>query len=409
MSEKIAVVGLGYVGLPLLKLLSHSKNEVIGIDIDEEKINKIKKLLVKSKVTNDFSNIYECNIVIICVPTPAENGKLNTEFFKNAIIDIGKYLSNKALIINESTLGIGMTRKYVTQIMNKKYNKIINTDYYLACCPERIDPLNNKYNIKNINRVCGASSDEALEKTYNFYKSIINAKIMKMKSIEECELVKCWENSIRNISIAESNLLAQICDDYKFDVKKVIEGLNTKVEQFELKIAYPGLGPGGHCIPEDIHYLIDTIEYNTNVNMDLFKEAIKVNETMPQYIFNKLEKLKVNKNVNLLFLGISYKANSDDLRHSQALKLLNLLKQKYNDIKVYDPLVNNKITNILNDLELNNELEKADIVILGCPHDKLKNIKFEDYKNIKIILDCWNVLDREKLVKSGKKYIGVGE
>ena len=232
---------------------------------------------------------------------------------------------------------------------------------------------------------------------------------MKMKSIEECELVKCWENSIRNISIAESNLLAQICDDYKFDVKKVIEGLNTKVEQFELKIAYPGLGPGGHCIPEDIHYLIDTIEYNTNVNMDLFKEAIKVNETMPQYIFNKLEKLKVNKNVNLLFLGISYKANSDDLRHSQALKLLNLLKQEYNDIKVYDPFVNNKITNILNDLELNNELEKADIVILGCPHDKLKNIKFEDYTNIKIILDCWNVLDREKLVKSGKKYIGVGE
>ncbi len=307
-----------------------------------------------------------------------------------------------------------MTSKYIKEGLYFNYKLKIDEDYDLAYCPERIDPGNSKYWVKNINRVCGASSKSAMDRTIAFYKSIIEAEIIPMKSIEEAELVKVWENSMRNISIAESNLLAIICDKYGFSVKRILTGLNSKISQFGLSLAYPGIGPGGHCIPEDIHYLIETSHNDIKVNTKLLEEAVKINENMPQYAINKLIKEiesdnnKIEK-MKILILGISYKPNSNDIRRSQALVLYNNLRKINNNIAIYDPLVKSIDINFLKEDEFFQYINEADVVVLSCAHNLFLNIDYTQYKNIRYILDCWNKLDKEKIIKSGKKYIGVGE
>ena len=307
-----------------------------------------------------------------------------------------------------------MTSKYIKEGLYFNYKLKIDEDYDLAYCPERIDPGNSKYWVKNINRVCGASSKSAMDRTIAFYKSIIEAEIIPMKSIEEAELVKVWENSMRNISIAESNLLAIICDKYGFSVKRILTGLNSKISQFGLSLAYPGIGPGGHCIPEDIHYLIETSHNDIKVNTKLLEEAVKINVNMPQYAINKLIKEiesdnnKIEK-MKILILGISYKPNSNDIRRSQALVLYNNLRKINNNIAIYDPLVKSIDINFLKEDEFFQYINEADVVVLSCAHNLFLNIDYTQYKNIRYILDCWNKLDKEKIIKSGKKYIGVGE
>ena len=141
----------------------------------------------------------------------------------------------------------------------------------------------------------GASSRRGLERATRFYKAILKNEMIQMNSIEEAELVKVWENSIRNISIAESNLLAMLCDSYGFSIDRILKGLRSKTKQFKIDIAYPGIGPGGHCIPEDIQYLIKKSENDTNVNVKLLKDSVKINENMPQYLYNKLINKIVSK------------------------------------------------------------------------------------------------------------------
>jgi len=213
-------------------------------------------------LTNDYNELKNADIVIICVPTPTIDDVPDLSILNKVIESLAFVMKKGSLIIIESTIAPGMTRKYVQEKLYEINGLEINKDYELAYCPERIDPGNKKYWVGNINRVCGATSNDTLNKVCNFYEDIIDAKIIPMQSIEEAELVKVWENSIRNMRIAQANLLAKIADKYNFSVKRLINGLNSKVEQFGLSIAFPGIGPGGHCIPEDIHYLIKAVEDN---------------------------------------------------------------------------------------------------------------------------------------------------
>ena len=414
---KVGIVGLGYVGGPLAYLVAYNGYKVIGIDKCKTAIERInKRLNVPRQLTNnynkidllateDYSLLSNSDIIIICVPTPIKNDKPDLRIFKDVIKRI------KSFIKKESTVAPGMTKKYVEQYL-EKYGIKLGQHYELAYCPERIDPENKKYWVGNINRVCGASSKEALKKTYEFYKSIIKAEIVIMDSIEEAELVKVWENSIRNISIAQSNLLAQICDNYNFSIKKVNEGLESKIKQFGNGIAYPGLGPGGHCIPKDIHYLIDTLNKKINIDTSILKDAVKINENMPQYAFNKLINVINNneddiENINILMLGKSYKPNSKDIRHSQAIALYNKIINVNKNNNIFDPIVDDNIKEKTL-ITLDKKLKKAEVVVLGCPHDMFLNIDYAKYKNIKYILDCWNKLDKEKIINMGINYIGVG-
>lgn len=428
-NKKIGIIGLGYVGMPLAYLSASKEFDVIGIDNNLntiELINKrknvpseLKKILSNKKsinliATSDYRALSDREIVIICVPTPTINNLPDLTIIKSVMKEISKYLMKGSLVIVESTIAPGMTKKYIEEFLLEKAALKVNMDYDLAYCPERIDPGNKKYWVGNINRVCGASSKEAMKKTCEFYSKIIDAKIIPMNSIEEAELVKVWENSMRNISIAQANLLAILCDKYNFSVDTLMDGLNSKIEQFGLSLAYPGLGPGGHCIPEDIHYLIDSAEKNININMQMLKESVKINENMPQYAYDKLKTIMNNNGYNLsklnvLMLGISYKANTSDIRRSQAKVLYDIIIKENDKLTLIDPLVYNFSSEIDINSILESELNKTDIVIISCPHDIFLNIDYTKYKNIKCILDCWNKLDSKIIHNSGIIYIGIGK
>lgn len=426
--KKIGIIGLGYVGAPLAYLTAHKGYNVIGIDNNNDVLEQINNRLnipkeLKGKIkedtilnltaTNDFSRLIEVDIIIICVPTPTKNNNPDLSILQKVISDMSNYIKNDCLIIVESTVAPGMTRKYVIDYIYENKGLIVNKDYNLAYCPERIDPGNSKYWVGNINRVCGATSQEALNLACEFYKSIIEGKIIPMSSIEEAELVKVWENSMRNISIAQSNLLAIICDKYSFSVKNMLEGLNSKVEQFGISLSYPGIGPGGHCIPEDIHYLIETSQKDINVDMKLLKEAVAINEYMPQYANDKLLRaIKTNNDniddMKILMLGVSYKANSSDTRRSQALVLYDIISKINKNVKIYDYKANIKNENTLTEEEFEKYIQEVDVIILGCAHDEFLKIDYTQYSKLKYILDCWNKLNDEEIKKANIKYIGVG-
>lgn len=428
-NQKIGIIGLGYVGMPLTYLSAVKGFDVVGIDknldtvklINERKNvpSQLKKMLNNKKkltliATNDYKLLSDRDIIIICVPTPTKNNVPDLTILNSVMIELAKYIKKGCLLIIESTIAPGMTKKYVEDYLLNNANLKVNIDYDLAYCPERIDTGNKKYWVGNINRVCGSSSKEALQKTYNFYNKIIDAKIITMNSIEEAELVKVWENSMRNINIAQANLLAVLCDKYNFSISKLIEGLNSKIEQFGLSLAYPGLGPGGHCIPEDIHYLIDTVEKNAKIDMQMLKESVKINENMPQYAYDKLKNIVKNKKydlskMNVLMLGLSYKANTADVRRSQAKVLYDIITNDNNKVTILDPFVNNYNSEVGINFILEKKLNKADIVIISCPHDIFLKVDYSKYKNIKFILDCWNKLDIENVCDSKFVYIGIGK
>lgn len=425
MNKKVGIIGLGYVGAPLAYLTAYKGYNVIGIDNDDRAIEKINKRLnipselnnncdeVDLTATRDYSLLNDADTIIVCVPTPTINNKPNVNILKNVIENMSLFIKKGCLIVIESTVAPGMTKMYVEQYLNKKVNLKVGQHYDLAYCPERIDPGNQKYWVGNINRVCGASSEEALLRTVNFYKTILESEIIPMESIEEAELVKVWENSMRNISIAQANLLAQVCDKYNFSINKLREGLESKIKQFGNSIAYPGLGPGGHCIPEDIHYLIETSENDINIDMSLLKESVKINESMPKYVYDKMISA-INKNgdnidnMKVLMLGKSYKQNSDDIRRSQAIVLYDIIIKNNKNNIIFDPIADNDINKDEIAESLAEKLKKADIVVLGCPHNIFLSIDYSNYKNIKYVLDCWNKLDKEKIMDAGINYIGVG-
>lgn len=177
-------------------------------------------------------------------------------------------------------------------------------------------------------------------------------------------------------------------------------------------MAYPGIGPGGHCIPEDIHYLIQSTEQQNNV--ELLKSAVDVNESMHKYILDKLKNRIADNNenfchFNVLILGKSYKANTKDIRRSQSIELYKMIKEENCNTEIWDPLVD-EIAIDLNDKKkiLDKKLNNADIIILGCPHKILLAEDYTKYKNIKYIVDCWNKLDKKKILKNKIEYIGVG-
>lgn len=418
MKKIVGIIGLGYVGLPLAYITSVNNYKVIGIDTDEQKINTInnkKKIPIQLQekykekdfditASDDYNKLKDADIIVICVPTPTIDDKPDTRILQEVTESLSKVMKKNVLLIVESTVAPKMTRRIVEKRL-EKHNIIMDRDYELAYCPERIDPGNKNYWVGNINRVCGASSKKALKESISFYSSIIDAKIIEMNSIEAAELVKVWENSIRNTFIAQSNLLAKICDNENMSVKNIITGLNSKVEQFPLKIAKPGLGPGGHCIPEDVHYLIDSIE---NVDMSLFRESVNINESMPNYALNKLKQIITDNKDNIedlriVMLGISYKPNSDDTRRSQAIVLYNLLKEINKNTIYFDPIVEEKETG------LDNILNNVDVVIIGCAHDTFLNIDFNSHKNIKYVFDCWNKYNKKEIQELNINYIGTGE
>jgi nucleotide sugar dehydrogenase len=419
--KTVTVVGLGYVGLPVACLCA-SKYNIIGADIDENRIsliekgicpikdsyleNEFKKAKGKLQVTTNVEEaVKNADIIIICVPTPVNKNHIpDLTALKSAAVSVSKAIKENTLIVIESTIFPGTTEEVILPILKKSdVNK-----FYVAHCPERIDPGNKKYTIEKIPRVVGGIDKESTTKAFEFYKTIINASVVELSSVKAAEATKIMENTFRDINIAFVNEMAMSFDKAGIDILEVIKGASTK--PFAFMPHYPGTGTGGHCIPIDPYYLIEKAK-QIGFNHQFLSLARKINESMPTYTVELLEKELENLNVDIKnakigILGLAYKADVDDARESPALKIIEILKKKEAEIFVFDPYIR-KSSNVEN---LNELMQKSDYIILATDHNEFKNMDLNKLKenNIKIVIDGRNCLDKERIKTMGILYHGVG-
>lgn len=421
--KTVAVVGLGYVGLPLAVRAREKGYNVIGYDTDEKKISLLKqgKSPIKDEflkknlsrhlfdATNDPKKLFAADIVLICVPTPVDEMYYpDLTPIISASTLVAQHIKKGALVVLESTVNPGVSEEVVKPIFEKA-GLVVGKDVYLAHCPERINPGDPKWNVTNIPRVVGSFDKTGLDMAYNFYTSIVDGEIRKMKSIREAEAVKIVENSFRDINIAFVNELARSFDVLDIDVKDVIMGAATK--PFAFMPHFPTCGVGGHCIPVDPYYLIERAK-QSGFDHKFLKIAREINNSMPSYTVELLQdalnavKLPLNGTI-VGILGLAYKANVDDLRESPAFKIIEHLKKHRAKVETYDPYVKNKST--MKSLEA--ILKKSQALIIATDHKEFKNnltpALLKKY-NIKVIVDGKNCLDKQIFAKSGIIYKGIG-
>ena len=421
--KTVCVIGLGYVGLPLAVRCAEKGYRVLGLERDEKKVDLInlgkspieekflEENLPKFKVeaSTDEKIIAEADIVLICVPTPVN---------KNYTPDLGpvkcateltaRNLKKGALVVLESTVNPGVSEEVVAPIFEKAGIKV-GTDVFLAHCPERINPGDPKWNVTNIPRVVGSFDEKGLLLAKEFYESIVDATIRPMKSIREAEAVKIVENSFRDVNIAFVNELARSFDKLDIDVKDVILGAATK--PFAFMAHFPSCGVGGHCIPVDPYYMIEHAKNKSGFEHKFLSLAREINNSMPSYTIELLQdglnEVEIPlKGAKVALLGISYKANVDDVRESPALKLMDLLEEHKADFKVFDPHILGRST--VKTLE--EALDGTEALVIATDHNEFKDIDPQVFvqAGIKVIIDGKNCLDRDKIKESGILYKGIG-
>ena len=354
----IAIVGLGYVGLPLSLQFARSGVTVIGLDIDPEKVNAINagKSYIKHiesatiaqalgnksfSASTDFSNVRKVEAVIICVPTPLnKNREPDISYIIKTGENIAPHLHPGILVVLESTTYPGTTDEDLRDVLEKGSGLRAGTDFHLAFSPEREDPGNPSSVVATIPKVIGGLTPACLEKTKELYGKAIKT-LVPVSSCRAAEATKLLENIFRGVNIALVNELKVVYEAMGIDVWEVINAAKTK--PFGFMAFYPGPGLGGHCIPIDPFYLTwKAREYGQNTRF--IELAGEVNTSMPHHVVRKVaealnnEKKPVNGS-RVLLVGLSYKANVDDDRESPTYVLMDLLKERGAEISYYDPFV----------------------------------------------------------------------
>ena len=377
MSRNIAVIGQGYVGLPLSMAISNAKFDVVGIDIDSKLVSKLNSgLSVTEDVTNDmvreaidsgnyhasdkFSDLRKSNIILICVPTPLSNDhKPDLSSLLSAVVSVAKNLQRGSTVIIESTVEPGTTRDVILPLL-KKNSGLTEKDFYLVFSPERIDPANKKWTVNNTPKLVSGLTLDALNSASNFYSQFIQV-VHKCESLEVAETAKLLENTFRFVNISFINELSIFCNKLRIDVNDVIKAASTKPYGF--MPFYPSIGVGGHCIPVDPLYLANTARV-IGASSRFIDLAEEINQEMPGYFVGRAEeKLGGLMAKKVLVVGVSYKPNVADVRETPAEALISGLKSKGAQVLWHDDLVN----------EWNGEKSVAlsdeyDLAILATPH-----------------------------------------
>ena len=413
-SAKIGVIGLGYVGLPLAIEFVNAGYEVIGIDINNSKVDSINsgKNYIKDvsdevlnnavkkdqlRATSNFSVVKELDAISICVPTPLNKEKTpDISFIVSVMERIKEYIHEEMIIILESTTYPGSTRELILPYVETD-KLILGKNINLCFSPERIDPGNEHYNTHNTPKIIGGITENCSNIGKNLYSKIINEVII-VNSPETAEMVKLLENTFRAINIGLANEVAIMCEKLGINAWEVIDAAATKPFGF-MKFT-PGPGLGGHCIPIDPYYLswkLKTLDYDAR----FIKLAGEINTQMPKHVIDLISSSlnTIQKSINgskILIIGVSYKKDIDDYRESPALDVIDLLKRAGSNVMYYDPYVpsieynNEKLIGLKN---LNEKLIKNfDACAILTDHSNV------DYKiiskNSKLIIDTRNVFHK---------------
>lgn len=420
----VAVVGLGYVGLPLAILAARKGYTVRGYDIDERKIKKFAtrdasflteeeqkqfKQLDDFAASTDESILAFADSYIICVPTPVdEEFEPDLTPLIRASEAVGQSLTRDALVIVESTVNPGVCENTVLPILERLSGLKAEDGFFFAHCPERINPGDTEWNVRTIPRVLGASGPRSLLKAYALYSTIIDGQLFPMRTLKEAEAVKMVENSFRDINIAFVNELAMAFSKAGIDIVNVLTGASTK--PFAFMPHFPGCGVGGHCIPVDPYYLIRYGREN-GFEHDFLKQARKINNGMPGYLVNELkqalkERKRPLKNAQIALLGLAYKKDIGDLRESPALHIRELLEKAGAKVRVYDPYVQEQSTVDT----LSQAMDGADAVLIATDHTEFRNLSpgAFDQHGVDLVVDGRNCLPREAFEDTGITYRGIG-
>jgi len=350
--NKVVIIGQGYVGLPLAVAAALEGWKVIGIEeslqilelvrnnkspIEDISDNIIAEIRTNGnyEITNDETRIAEADIVILCVPTPVdENNQPDMTFMETAIELIVKYAKDETLIISESTSFPGTLRSFV---IPKFMNTIKKRQLYFAVAPERVNPRDKKWNLKNTPRIVSGIDENSNQRTLQFYKSICDNVIL-VDSPEIAEITKLLENSYRLVNISLINEFAEICSSMNIDIHKIVEAASSKPYGF--MPFYPGLGIGGHCIPVDPLYFAWWAKQN-QLNTPLIQQAITTNNKVPEHFFNLIStKFELNGKIKkIMLVGIAYKVGVSDTRNSPSLILKSHFEKAGHTVIWHDPIV----------------------------------------------------------------------
>lgn len=403
---------MGYIGLPTATMFSCYGHKVIGVDVNEKVVNNINKgkIIIEEpnleeivedvvKKGNLIASILpkESDVFIISVPTPIKDDKTSDmSYVISATKSIVKYLKEGNIVVLESTSPVGTTEEVVKPIIEESGLKV-GRDIMLGYCPERVIPGKIIYELKNNDRVIGGIDKKSAEEIRKIYKTIVDGNIY-LTDCKTAELCKLMENTYRDVNIALSNELLLICDKLNINVWEVIEYSNKHPR---VNLHTPGPGVGGHCLAVDPWFIIEKEPELSNI----IKSSRLLNDSMPEYVYNKIDKiLQKDKSKKITILGITYKANTDDMRESPIIKLIDkLLKNNYN-VKVFDPYIKDFQINCQSILEA---CKDSDLLILGVNHDYFKNLPLDEIKTTmkgNLILDTRNFLDKEEVEKSGFIY-----
>jgi len=426
-NHNIAIIGLGYVGLPLARLFA-TKHKVLGFDINQSRVDKInsghddtlevdddilQSVLVKENelesskkglfCTSQLSHLKSCNIFIVTVPTPVDknNRPILTPLVK-ASESVAQVLKKNDIVIYESTVYPGATEDECVPVLEHKSGLKFNEDFYVGYSPERINPGDKTHTVEKILKVTSGSTLEIGKKVDNLYAEVITAGTHLAPTIKVAEAAKVIENSQRDINIAFVNELAKIFNLMNIDTNAVLEAAGTKWNFLPFK---PGL-VGGHCIGVDPYYLAQKAQ-EIGYHPEIILAGRRLNDSMGEYVSSQVVKLMLKhdlkvKNAKILVLGITFKENCPDVRNTKVVDVVKQLSDYETQVTIYDPWANPEEVQHEYQLQSTKELPDAqfDAIVLCVAHDKFKNLDFEKIKKPNaVVYDVKGVLGEKSDAK----------
>jgi len=416
--QKICIIGLGYIGLPAAAIFASNGHKVIGVDINNKVIDALEKgeviieepylkNMVQQEVVSGnliaSKEPQEADAFIIAVPTPlTKDKKADMSLVKKATESIVPYLRKGNTVVLESTSPTGTIKNMIIPILKKSGLKI-GEELYVGYCPERVLPGQILFELVDNNRIIGGINRKSAEKIKKLYQTFVKGEIY-FTDTTTAEMCKLVENTYRDVNIAFVNELSKICENIGANIWEVIKLCNKHPR---INIHQPGPGVGGHCLAVDPWFIV---EKSPNLAR-IIKLARETNNSMPQFIFNKIENLLKNiKSIKkVTILGITYKANIDDTRESPIINLISLLEKRDYKISVVDPHVKEfryKLENVTD------AAEGSDLLILAVNHKDFEELDFDTISKKmrnKIILDTRNYFDKDMVENKGFKYYLLGK